>query len=62
MGEQEKDKKASFVRVKCKDCENEQVTFYRVSSTVSCDVCGAILAEPTGGFSRYKGEVIEEVE
>lgn len=54
--------RASFVRVKCNDCENEQITFYRVSSTVNCDVCGAILAEPTGGFSRYKGEVVDEVE
>ncbi len=50
-----------FVRIKCSDCENEQVTFKRVSSKVECLVCGARLAEPTGGSSLFKGEIIEEL-
>ncbi len=51
-----------FVKVKCNDCGNEQITFYRVSTTVDCHVCGARLADPTGGFSSLKGEIVEEVE
>lgn len=50
--------KDSFVKVKCEDCGNEQLTFLTVSSIVSCNVCGAKLAEPTGGISDFKGEVL----
>ncbi len=49
----------SFVKVKCEDCGNEQITFLTVSSLVSCNVCGAKLAEPTGGIADYKGELID---
>lgn len=50
-----------FVKIKCSDCENEQVTFKQVSSPVDCMVCGATLAEPTGGKSDFQGEIIEEL-
>ncbi|MBS3817090.1 MAG: 30S ribosomal protein S27e [Candidatus Thermoplasmatota archaeon] len=50
-----------FVRIKCSDCENEQVTFKRASYKVDCLVCGARLVEPTGGDSEFKGEIIEEL-
>jgi len=50
-----------FVKVKCMDCENEQVTFKRVSSVVECLVCGAPLVKPTGGYSKFKGEIVEEL-
>ncbi len=56
------DEKSSFLKVKCADCGNEQVTFRRASSTVNCNICGSILAEPTGGRAEIKGEVVEEVE
>ncbi len=54
--------KTSFIKVKCGDCGNEQITFHRISSKVDCHVCGSNLAEPTGGFSSLNGEVVEEVE
>ena len=50
-----------FVKIKCADCENEQVTFKKVSSIVDCMVCGARLAEPTGGISNFTGEIVEEL-
>lgn len=52
----------SFVKLKCVDCGNEQITFSKASSVVNCEVCGTILAEPTGGIAEFKGEIIEEVE
>ncbi len=55
------EEKASFVKVKCADCGNEQTTFRKSSCQVSCLVCGSILVEPTGGIARFKGEIIEEV-
>ncbi len=60
----DKKEKDSFVKVKCEDCGNEQITFLAVSSKVNCNVCGTILAEPTGGYTNFKGELlgIEEEE
>jgi small subunit ribosomal protein S27e len=54
--------RSKFVRVRCPDCGNEQVTFEKASSTVKCNVCDALLAEPTGGVAKFRGEVIEELE
>jgi len=28
---------------------------------IHCQVCGAILAEPTGGKAKIKGEILEEL-
>ncbi|MFO7792684.1 MAG: 30S ribosomal protein S27e [Candidatus Saliniplasma sp.] len=53
---------SSFVKVKCEDCGNEQITFLTVSSIVNCQVCGTILAEPTGGYSNFKGEILDPEE
>jgi len=53
--------KKKFVKIKCSDCENEQITFKHVSSEVECMVCGAPLAKPTGGYSEFNGEIIEEL-
>ncbi|MEA2054679.1 MAG: 30S ribosomal protein S27e [Candidatus Thermoplasmatota archaeon] len=51
----------NFVRVKCKDCNNEQIIFKKVSTVVICQVCGSVLAEPTGGIANIKGEISEEL-
>ncbi len=53
---------SDFLRVKCTDCENEQIVFEKASSTVACAVCGTTLASPTGGIAELDGEVIEVVE
>ncbi|MCX6815993.1 MAG: 30S ribosomal protein S27e [Candidatus Aenigmarchaeota archaeon] len=48
------------MKVKCK-CRNEQVIFNKASMVVKCLVCGAVLAEPTGGLARINFDY-EEVE
>ncbi len=50
-----------FVKVKCPDCGNEQITFVKASTRVVCQVCGATLATPTGGKAIFKGEIVEYV-
>lgn len=52
----------NFFRVRCPDCENEQVVFGKASSVVNCAVCGTTLATPTGGDATFAGEVVETVE
>ncbi|MBC7109486.1 MAG: 30S ribosomal protein S27e [Archaeoglobi archaeon] len=53
---------SKFLRVKCTDCENEQIIFSHASRTVSCVVCGRTLAEPTGGKAEVKGRIVEVLE
>ncbi|MES3516950.1 MAG: 30S ribosomal protein S27e [Natronomonas sp.] len=52
----------NFFRVRCSDCENEQVIFGKASSEVACAVCGSTLATSTGGEATFHGDVVETVE
>ena len=49
--------KSSFLRIKCPKCGNEQLVFSNVVNQVTCNVCAAVLAEPSGGKAKIKGEV-----
>jgi small subunit ribosomal protein S27e len=51
-----------FYKVKCKDCENEQVVFGKAAMKVACNVCGAGLAEPRGGHATMLGEIVGELQ
>ena len=46
-----------FIRVKCLNCESEQVVFSHANHIVKCRTCGEILAEPTGGKANIHGSV-----
>jgi len=48
---------STFMRVKCPKCGNEQLIFSHASNTVTCNVCSALLGEPTGGKADLKGDV-----
>ena len=54
--------KSRFIRVRCKDCENEQIIFDRASIVVSCHICGSKLAIPRGGKAEIRGELLEVLE
>ena len=54
--------KSRFIKVRCKDCENEQVLFDKATTPVSCHICGSKLAIPKGGKAKIKGELLEEIE
>ncbi len=47
---------STFIRVACPKCANEQLLYSHAVNKVKCNVCGEILAEPTGGKARIKGE------
>lgn len=51
--------KSRFIRVKCPECGNIQVTFSHASTVVKCFKCGKILVEPSGGKAVIIAEVIE---
>ncbi|AGB15688.1 ribosomal protein S27E [Halovivax ruber XH-70] len=52
----------TFYRVRCEDCENEQIVFGKASTDVACAVCGTTLARPTGGKASIDHEIVEPVE
>jgi small subunit ribosomal protein S27e len=53
---------SKFRRGKCADCGGEQILYTRAATRVPCAVCGAALAEPTGGLAIIKGEILGVVE
>jgi small subunit ribosomal protein S27e len=51
--------KGNFLKVKCLDCDNEQIIFDRAASTVQCIICGKTLVKPSGGKSRIYANINE---
>ena len=54
--------KSKFIKVRCNDCENEQVLFDKATTPVSCHICGSKLAIPCGGKAKVKGRILETIE
>jgi len=54
--------RSKFLRVKCPNCGNEQVVFNNATIVVKCNICSTVLAEPTGGKTTIKGEVVTALE
>ncbi len=53
-------KKSKFIRVKCPDCEHEQVIFDHPSTVVKCQICGRTIAKPTGGRGEVLATLVKE--
>ena len=53
---------SKFIKVRCSDCENEQVLFDKASIPVSCHICGSKLAIPAGGKAKIKARILEVLE
>lgn len=53
--------RSMFIRVRCPDCGNEQIIFDRATRTVTCNLCGAIIGESTGGKILLRGEIVERL-
>jgi small subunit ribosomal protein S27e len=62
MVQQSRKNRSRFIKVKCPDCENEQIVFEMASTVVDCVVCGKVLAEPAGGKAQIKAEILETCE
>ena len=51
--------KSKFVRVRCPKCNNEQVIFGKASTQIKCVICDKVLAEPSGGKSKIRAQILE---
>jgi len=47
-----------FVKVRCK-CKNEQVVFGKAATEIHCLVCGELLAQPSGGKTKFIARPLE---
>lgn len=54
--------RSRFIKVKCPDCDSEQLTFDRAAIRVNCQACGATLVEPTGGLARLNTKSVTPIE
>jgi small subunit ribosomal protein S27e len=46
--------KSRFLKVRCLDCENEQIIFGHATTEVTCQKCGKVLAKPSGGKAKLE--------
>ena len=54
--------RSRFLKVKCNECNTEQVVFGSASTRVECSVCGRLIVEPTGGKANIKTQILEVLE
>lgn len=54
--------RSRFLKVKCKNCGNEQILFSHSTMVIKCNVCNETLTQPTGGKAMLVNcEVIQEL-
>ena len=53
---------SKFAKVRCAKCKNEQVVFGKTATKINCHVCQELLAEPTGGKTRFATRPLETLE
>jgi small subunit ribosomal protein S27e len=53
--------KSNFLRVRCRKCNNEQDIFGSPVNKVTCNVCGALLAEPSGGKAKLRDSDVQVI-
>jgi small subunit ribosomal protein S27e len=53
--------KSRFLKVKCLECESEQIIFANATTEVKCIKCDKVLARPSGGKAKLD-PIAREVE
>lgn len=53
---------SKFHKLKCKECDEENIVYSHASTSITCKSCGNVIAEPTGAASTLHGEISGTVE
>lgn len=53
---------SAFLQVKCGKCGTEKVVFSNATVPVKCEVCGEVIAEPSGGRTIINGEITRRLD
>ena len=48
---------SKFQKVKCKECDEENIVYSHAYSSVTCKSCGNVIAEPSGAVATLHGDV-----
>ena len=48
---------SKFQKVKCKECNEENIVYSHATTEVTCKSCGNIVSEPTGAVASLHGKV-----
>ena len=54
--------KSKFPKIKCSQCEEEQIVYSHTSTVIKCNSCGNTIAEPTGSIAKIFGKVSETIQ
>ena len=54
--------KSKFQKVKCSECEEEQVIYSHTTTLIKCNSCGNTLVQPTGSVAKIFGKISETLE
>ena len=49
--------RGNFLKVKCLDCDNEQIIFDRAASDVKCIICGKTLVKSRGAKAKIMAHI-----
>jgi small subunit ribosomal protein S27e len=55
-------RRGRFLKVKCLDCDNEQIIFDHAASNVQCIICGKTVVKSLGGKSKIMARITEVLE
>jgi len=50
---------SKFLKVNCKECEEENIVYSHASMPVTCKSCGNVIAKPTGSKAQIIGKISE---
>ena len=53
---------SKFNKVKCHECEEEQIVYSHSSTQVICNSCGNVLSKATGSIAQIKGKILDTTE
>ncbi len=48
---------SKFNKVNCNECGEQQVVYSHVTTEITCNSCGNVIARPTGSLARINGKI-----
>ena len=53
---------SKFQKIKCSECEEEQVIYSHTTTVIKCNSCGNPIAQPTGSKAILFGKISETID
>jgi small subunit ribosomal protein S27e len=50
---------SKFLKVNCKECEEENIVYSHASTPITCKSCGNTITKPTGSKAQIIGKISE---